>query len=455
MFGSSTGVIVRFARPTRSPAHVDANQRSRMTMYKVIDELHSACVASQIAPVQTGSTGTLLSFLHQSGSAVSPTPVLSKISLNGTTLSQSDYASTGGTAPTWTFSSTPSSTIQLMTGVSPTSGSSIFNYYAYSNGQVASTPLTTPLSSTDAAKTVQVSVAFKVAPSTTPVVDSNGADRDPGQRPAALLVRHLQHQRQQPAMPVKQPTPESGFTMVATILAMSLVMLLAVVAVAAVNGDTHLTRNDLDHKQAYEAAKAGIDDYAFHLNADSTYWSKCTGVPTPNAVNQQGSTTKQRAVPGSTGATYAIELIPATGKTTCDPTTLNTATASMIEASGLMAGSFRIRSTGFSGKTKVSIVATFKPASFLDYMYFTQLETSDPGHLRIREPLDRARPAPTPSAPSPGSRAATTTRSREPTETTTATKSPSSPTTPSTGPCTPTTPWRSAAVRTSAGSPPT
>ena len=27
---------------------------------------------------------------------------------------------------------------------------------------------------------------------------------------------------------------------------------------------------------------------------------------------------------------------------------------------------------------KVSIVATFKRASFLDYMYFTQLETSDP-----------------------------------------------------------------------------
>jgi Tfp pilus assembly protein PilX len=177
---------------------------------------------------------------------------------------------------------------------------------------------------------------------------------------------------------MRQPTSESGFTMVATIVAMSVIMLLAVVAVAAVNGDTHLTRNDLDHKQAYEAAKAGVDDYAFHLNADSSYWSKCTGVPAPNAVNQQGSTTKQRSVPGSTGATYAIELIPATGQATCDPTSLSTATTSMIEQSGSMAGSFRIRSTGFSGNTKVSIVTTFKPPSFLDYMYFTQLETSDP-----------------------------------------------------------------------------
>jgi hypothetical protein len=165
--------------------------------------------------------------------------------------------------------------------------------------------------------------------------------------------------------------------MIATIIAMSVIMLLAVVAVAAVNGDTHLSRNDLDHKQAYEAAKAGIDDYAFHLNADSSYWTKCTNVPTPNAVNQQGSTAKRRSVPGSTGATYAIELIPATGHSSCDPTNTTTATASMIEQS-VNAGSFRIRSTGFSGNAKVSIVATFKPPSFLDYMYFTQHETSDP-----------------------------------------------------------------------------
>ena len=50
----------------------------------------------------------------------------------------------------------------------------------------------------------------------------------------------------------------------------------------------------------------------------------------------------------------------------------------MIEQGGSFPGTFRIRSTGYSGNAKVSIVATFKKASFLDYMYFTQLETSDP-----------------------------------------------------------------------------
>jgi hypothetical protein len=50
----------------------------------------------------------------------------------------------------------------------------------------------------------------------------------------------------------------------------------------------------------------------------------------------------------------------------------------MLEKSGPNAGTFRIRSTGFEGTAKRSIVATFKQSSFLDYVYFTQLETSDP-----------------------------------------------------------------------------
>lgn len=179
-------------------------------------------------------------------------------------------------------------------------------------------------------------------------------------------------------MPVTERTQESGFTMIATVIAMSIVMLLAAVAVAAVNGDTHLTRRDLDGKRAFEAAKAGVDDYAYHLSANSGYWAECTGVPTPNAVNQQGSTTKRRPVPGNTGAEYAIELLPATGQSSCNPATISTATTSMIETSEALPGSFRIRSNGFAGEAKASIVATFKPPSFLDYVYFTQRETLDP-----------------------------------------------------------------------------
>jgi Tfp pilus assembly protein PilX len=168
---------------------------------------------------------------------------------------------------------------------------------------------------------------------------------------------------------------EEGYTVAVVVGAMFLISLLTAASLAATRGDLRLTRNDLDHRQAYAAAQAGIADYAFHLSTDTGYWAKCTAVPTPNAVNQQGSTANRRAVADSTQESYAIELLPASGQSACSTT--NPA-ASMLEPSGPMAGSFRIRSTGYSGSSRVSIVATFKRASFLDYIYFTQLETSDP-----------------------------------------------------------------------------
>lgn len=168
--------------------------------------------------------------------------------------------------------------------------------------------------------------------------------------------------------------------MIMTMIGLSLIATLVLVAVTAVGSETNLSSYDLNQKRAYEAAKAGIDDYAYNLHTDNGYWAKCDDkIPKPNAVNQQGSTVNRRPVPGNSGAEYALELIPATtGPGACDSTSIVTATASMLESLGEMKGTFRIRSTGFAGKARASITATFKPASFLDYVYFTQLETSDP-----------------------------------------------------------------------------
>jgi type II secretory pathway pseudopilin PulG len=168
---------------------------------------------------------------------------------------------------------------------------------------------------------------------------------------------------------------EGGYTMIAVIGAISLVSMLAAATLAATNGDLNLVQRDVDYKRAHAAAQAGIADYSFHLNNDNSYWARCTNVPEPNAVNQVGSTARRRTVPGSTDAEYAIELLPATGKEKCDTTK---PVESMLEQSGPNTGSFRIRSTGYAGKAKVSAVATYKRASFLDYVYFTQLETLDP-----------------------------------------------------------------------------
>jgi hypothetical protein len=172
----STVLIVSLHGSDRISARVDANQRARIALNKIIDQLHSACIAPQIAPVQKESSGTQLSFIHQTGSAVALTPVLSKISLVGGTLTQSDYPAVSGSAPTWTYATNPSSTTQLMTKISPTAPStSIFSYYKYENGKVAPTPLETPLNSERAASTVKVAVAFTAAPLSAPVNDPNVA----------------------------------------------------------------------------------------------------------------------------------------------------------------------------------------------------------------------------------------------------------------------------------------
>lgn len=179
-------------------------------------------------------------------------------------------------------------------------------------------------------------------------------------------------------MSMKQNDAEAGFTMIMTVLGTSFVLLLVTVAVAAVRGDLNLSQHDLDRKQAYEAARAGIEDYSFHLSKDTGYWAKCTNVPEPNAVNQMNppaNERRERLVPGSKTAKYMLELIPAEGQEKCDA---NNPTDTMLEHGSERQGTFRIRSTGYAGSSHVSITATFKSASFLDFVYFTELETLDP-----------------------------------------------------------------------------
>jgi type II secretory pathway pseudopilin PulG len=171
---------------------------------------------------------------------------------------------------------------------------------------------------------------------------------------------------------------QDGFTMIVTVIGLSLMAMLVLVAVTAVNGDSHLTSSDLQQKQAYEAAKAGIDDYAYRLHANNSYWTNCANVTGPTAVNLMGSTTNRLTVPGTTGAEYAIELLPSTSQTKYTQCNSTHATESMLQSVDPLKGTFRIRSNGYAGNSHTAIVATFKPASFLDYVYFTQRETSDP-----------------------------------------------------------------------------
>jgi hypothetical protein len=171
---------------------------------------------------------------------------------------------------------------------------------------------------------------------------------------------------------------EGGFTMPAVMAAMTAIMGMSVGAIAVATDDFGGNNYNSKTKQAVAAAEAGIADYLYHLNQDNAYWAKCTNVETPNAVNQRGSITRRRNVPGTVGTDYALELLPANGQAACSEAN---AAGTMIDSAS---GTFRIRSTGRvatnnnTGFATRQLTATFKRRSFLDYLYFTDYETSDP-----------------------------------------------------------------------------
>ena len=181
---------------------------------------------------------------------------------------------------------------------------------------------------------------------------------------------------------------DDGYVMVVVMGVLLVATLFSVAALAAADKDVPQSRADVDRKAAIGAAEAGLAYYQYHLNEDNNFWAACTNVESPGAtqpapVNQAWNGTGSdprvwRNVPGSTDQQYTLELLPAPGKTACDP---NNPAASMIDPG---TGTFRIRATGRSSAnrngrwTYRSVVSTFRRRGFLDFLYFTDFETSPP-----------------------------------------------------------------------------
>lgn len=154
-------------------------------------------------------------------------------------------------------------------------------------------------------------------------------------------------------------------------------------------GETHLTSTDTSQKKAYYAAEAGVEDYEYHLTQDGNYLSYCTEPPSTNsALNQyykessteplKASELKTAEVPG-TGESYAIQLLPAESAPESDKKCdKNNLVATMLEEKGTATGTFRIESSGFYNGQQRSLVATFRNANFVSFVWYTKYETFDP-----------------------------------------------------------------------------
>lgn len=175
LVGLTMVIITTLHGTARVDARVEATQNARLTVTRIIEELHSACIAPQVAPVKEGSSKIKLIFWHAAGGeghAVTPIPVKSEISLEGGALRQIDKAKTGIVNGEYVFESV-GKTQTLISHVSPPPGGAVFSYYNYANGALSSSALATSLSKASAEQTILVKVTLVAEPASNPVRDAS------------------------------------------------------------------------------------------------------------------------------------------------------------------------------------------------------------------------------------------------------------------------------------------
>lgn len=167
---------------------------------------------------------------------------------------------------------------------------------------------------------------------------------------------------------------EEGVALVAVVGLSVVMLLLAAMALSFSASGMVKARNDQDGNAALAAAYAGVDEYSSRLSNDSTYqrfgnpaapFTVATGsaalVTLPATNNDAfgiGATGTWGGLAGTSGrAAFRYEV-----------------DNSLYSKSGIV----RVRSTGKVGQVTRSVVANLKQKGFINYLYFTDYELSDP-----------------------------------------------------------------------------
>lgn len=120
-------------------------------------------------------------------------------------------------------------------------------------------------------------------------------------------------------------------------------------------------RFDQDWHASQTSARAGIDDFLFRINRDSDYWMEADEPPecaecAPGLDPDNPALTGFTTIPGGDGQfSYTVD-------------------ASDIGATGAIV----VTSTGRVNGVERTLEARLRRRTFLDYLYFTEYETSDP-----------------------------------------------------------------------------
>jgi Tfp pilus assembly protein PilW len=173
-------LIVALHQTSRITDSVQATQLGRTTMTRVIDELHSACIARKFTPVQEGSSASKLIFVnaYSKESVIKKTEVYEhELEWSSATQKLTDTVTpaSSGEWPNFTFAATPTKTVlgeHIAEGVGNTP---IFKYYKYGETYSSSsskpvstlTEMTIPsggMKATEATNVAAVLVSFTTKP---------------------------------------------------------------------------------------------------------------------------------------------------------------------------------------------------------------------------------------------------------------------------------------------------
>lgn len=147
-------------------------------------------------------------------------------------------------------------------------------------------------------------------------------------------------------------------------------MLMTLLVVVSINGMRQATA-DSDWNAALAAAYAGIDEYQSRLSADTSYYRYGNSASSFSSTSALTPDTSNPAFGIGASGTWAV-LSGADGvdrgefRYEVDNSTYGTT------------GRIRLRSTGKVGDATRTLIADLKQQGFIDFLYFTDLEVTDP-----------------------------------------------------------------------------
>jgi Tfp pilus assembly protein PilX len=177
---------------------------------------------------------------------------------------------------------------------------------------------------------------------------------------------------------------EAGFTMIIAIGVLFVTGLILAAAFTIANGDVHNSQREVHVKQAYYEALAGVQAYESKLESNPNFWQTCESIESELATEEKKTETAlEKANKEKEHIRYEVAPVPANKTAACSKTS---PFSTMIESKGTYANTFRVRSTGYGPKESNkasrpsrSVIATFSVSGFLDYLWYTNYETEDPG----------------------------------------------------------------------------